>query len=257
MVRTVDHALKLLFAIAEARDSEVTLTGLSKQFDLPKASVLRLLRTLEQHGLIVRDEKRKIGLGFSVLGLADAFQRHVALGPLSLPHLRWLRDATGETTTLQIALGFERACIQQVESLEEVKWSAELGQRFPLFVGAAGKVLLAFQPEEETRTILPKLVVQASALQWPFDLDAFKRALEDVRRKGYAISINETRMGPSAVAAPVRNHAGRVVAAMAAIGPVDRLPKKRLVELGPVVIQAADALATCGRVRMFAGNSPQ
>lgn len=240
MVQAVDNALRVLFAVADGSGGEVTLTSLSQRLGLPKANVLRFLRDLENHGLIARDEERKVSLGFSVLKLAVAFERGAAIGAMSLPYLRWLCNASGETAALQIALGAKRACIEQVETTAEVKWAVELGRRFPLASGAAGKVLLAFQPEKVQEALLKSFAADKSHAG--VSVAALKRALKGVHRDGYAISVNEMRLGASAVAAPVWDHAGRVVAAITTVGPADRLPEKRLLELAGLVVQAANSL---------------
>ena len=240
MVQAVDNALRVLFAVAEGAGDDVTLTGIAQSLGLPKANVLRFLRDLERHGLVARDDERKVTLGFAILKLASAFQRHAAVGAKSLPYLKWLCDASGETAALQIALGAERACIEQVETTAEVKWAVELGRRFPLASGAAGKVLLAYQPEKVQQAVI-KFVAEKK-LPPGLTVAALKRALEDVHRDGYAVSVNELRLGSSAVAAPVRDHAGRVVAAITTVGPADRLPEKRLRELAGLVVQASNSL---------------
>jgi DNA-binding IclR family transcriptional regulator len=188
MARAVDNALRVLFAVAAGNEGDVTLTSLSQSLAMPKANVLRCLRDLESHGLVVRDPERKVTLGFSVLELSSSFQRRASIGPMSLPYLQRLCDASGETAALQIALGCERACIEQVETKAEVKWAVELGRRFPLAGGAAGKVLLAYQPETVKQMVMKS--VAEGRFYSGLTVPALRRALDGVNRDGFAISIN-------------------------------------------------------------------
>lgn len=243
IIKSVDHAMNVLFAVAASRGENITLSSIGHQVGLPLANVLRFLRTLERHGLVVRNEKREVMLGFGAMALGAAFQPGAAIGPISVTYLRQLRDITGETTALQVALGNERACIQQVVSNADVKWAVEPGRRFPLITGAAGKVLTAFLPDEERRTIIDRASRQSAELRTTSDLAAFNRELASVRRDGFALSIDGTVIGASAVAAPVRDHTGRVVAAMTVAGPTDRLPRTRLLKLARHLVSSASRLS--------------
>jgi DNA-binding IclR family transcriptional regulator len=243
VAKTVDNALAVLFAVADETEEEVTLTGIARKLGMPKANVLRFLAGLEEYGLIVREKDRSIQLGFGVLALADAFHARVPLARRSLPHLRWLRDATGETAALQIVLGTERSCIQQIESPADIRWAVPVGRRYPIASGAAGKVLMAFMGEAERDALLKQERYRPLTAKSLPDLASFKRALAEVRRSGYALSDNETRMGASAAAAPVRDHFGTVVAAMTVAGPSERVFAGRLQELAGLVVQAANALS--------------
>ncbi len=243
MSKVVESALSVLFAVAEETVAEITLTGIAQRLSMPKANVLRCLADLEKFGLIVRDDDRSVRLGFGVLTLGRAFHDRMPLAQRSLPHLRLLRDATGETAALQIALGAERSCIQQIESPADVKWAVPMGRRFPIASGAAGKVLLAFMPEDARKALLNKREYRPLTSKSIPSLAAFEQALEDVRRSGYALSEDETRLGGSAAAAPVFDDTGAVVAAITVAGPSDRVVPARLPDLARSVVRAGEALS--------------
>ena len=243
VAKAVRNALSVLFAIAEMSEGDTTLTRIARQLGLPKASVLRILVDLEAQGLIVRDAERSIQLGFSVLTLASAFHTKVPLAQRCLPHLRRLRDQTEETAALQIILGQQRSCIQQVESASDVRWAVPVGRSYPIASGAAGKVLLAYTEETRRDALLGGEAYKPLTARSKPDLGSFKAEMEDVRRQGYALSENETRMGASAAAAPVRDNTGAVVAAMTVAGPSDRVTPARLRILAKSVVAAANKLS--------------
>jgi DNA-binding IclR family transcriptional regulator len=220
------------------------LAALAKTVGLPKSTILRLLRSLERRNLVVRGVQGESSLGIGVLVLSAAFHGHLDLRRRSVPHLRWLRDATGETSSLQVAVGMELTCIERVESKFELKWVTEIGRRWPLCSGAAGKVLVGCLPQAQRDAILrgvklPRLTGRSIA-----DRRRFGHVLDGVRAQGYAVSVDETVMGAAGIAAPVWNGDGRVVAALAIAGPSSRFAPKHIRPLAKAAVAAAQALSS-------------
>jgi DNA-binding IclR family transcriptional regulator len=243
MSKSAARALDVLFAMAEIEGGPTTLTGLAERVRLPKSTTLRLLEGLEQRGLIARTMDGRLTLGFRVLALADAFHRNIDLGRRSVPYLRMLRDATKETAALFVALGLERACIERVQSESNLQWVEEVGRRFPLCSGSTGKVLTAFLPEEELDALLMRTRLPLLTPRSITSPSVFRKELERVRKDGYALSFEEAIPGVSGVSAPVRDHHGRVVAAMTFAGPSWRMTRERLIELSAIIVKRADALS--------------
>lgn len=241
--KATDRALDILFALARAPEGGVTLSALAREVRLPKSTTVRLLANLEHHGLATRTAGRRLIVGFATLYLAEAFHRHIDLGRRSRGFLRALRDKTRETAALYVALGDERACIEKVESDSDIKWVAEIGKRFPLLSGSPGKVFAAYASPAERAALLATARLRRLTPHSITEARAFEREVARVRRQGYALSINETVLGASAVAAPVRDRTGRVIAVLTVAGPSMRLPRTRLVALSGTVMKTAAALS--------------
>jgi len=233
-VRAVERALDILLVFTE--HTSLGLTEIAEKVGLHKSTVHRLLASLEGKGFLVRDvATEKYRLGFRVWELsAQLSGQSDDPGTLLLPEMERLRDLVGETISLYIREGNERIRIQAVQSHQAIRRVAPLGARLPLYVGASSKVLLAYEDEAVRNEIM-------SRPDWPASVDraAFLRGLEDIRRIGYATSVEEREPGAAAVAAPILTNGGRLAAALAVSGPSNRLHLERMREIAPQVMEVA------------------
>ena len=127
--------------------------------------------------------------------------------------MRQIRDETNESVTLYIALNAkQRLCVERVQSTNGLSRIVNVGDVFPIERGAPGKVLLAFQD--------PALLPADCAV--PF------AELEKIRSLGYAISYAEREAGVSAVAAPIFNQYGQIVASLSISGPSFRYEQENM-----------------------------
>ena len=232
-VRAVDRALDILLCFTRAAD--LTLTEISQRVGLHKSTVHRLLASLEGKGFVVRDpvtEKYKVG--YRVWELTANIAGSDDPASLFLPEMERLRDQLGETVSLYIRDGLERIRIQSVQSNQEIRRVAPVGARMPLYVGASSKVLLAF----EEPAVLEQVLQDPN---WPENInrEAFIKQLEDIRRDGYATSVGEREQGAAAIAAPVVNRSGRLVAALSVSGPENRWTLPVMRQHAPMIREAA------------------
>ena len=219
-VRAVDRALDILLCFAKA-EGGLSLSDISREVGLHKSTVHRLLTSLQKKGFVRRHtDSDKYLLGWSVLELLSNLYQSNELASVVLPEMTHLRDATGETVSLYIRSGKERLRIQSVESNAPVRNVATIGKTYPLYIGASGKVLLAYASSEFVEEVLAD-----STLPPDFDRENLRSQLEQVRNDGYAVSIQERDDGASAIAAPIfgRNH--EFVAALSVSGPVTRFSR--------------------------------
>ncbi len=232
-VRAVERALDILLCFTEA--AEWSLTEISAKTGLHKSTVYRLLTSLEGKGFVVRDAGTdKYRLGFRIWELSAGLPQSDDPAAALLPEMERLRDQLGETVSLYIRDGKERVRIQAVQSQQAIRRVAPIGARLPLNVGASSKVLIAFaEPDLQERII--------GELEWasPEERDAFIRQLGEIRRNGYATSVEEREPGAAAVSAPIFNRANKLVAALAVSGPANRLTPEKMKEHAPVIMEAA------------------
>jgi DNA-binding IclR family transcriptional regulator len=237
-VRAVERALDVLLCFTT--DSELGLTDIAGRVSLHKSTVHRLLATLESKGFVVRDAvTEKYRLGLRIWELAASLSRSDDPAVLWLPEMERLRDLLGETVSLYLRDGRERIRIQAVQSRQAIRRVAPVGVRLPLYVGASGKVLIAFAEPE----------VQAEILQdpaWPASIDRglFAAQLEDIRRNGYAISVEEREAGAAAVSAPIFNRSKQLVAALSVSGPSNRFTPDVMRACVPQILEAANRMGT-------------
>lgn len=137
---------------------------------------------------------------------------------IAAPVLRKLRTDTGETTTLSVLVGRERIYLDQYESPQEVKTVVEIGPQFALHSGASSRAILAFLGESFELEAADQLALIIPTLE----IDQFRLWLADVRRNGYAVSLNERNIGAASVAAPIFDSAGNVLGSISSSGPIER-----------------------------------
>ena len=112
----------------------------------------------------------------------------------------------------------------------------------PIHAISGGKVMMAYLPDERLHQILARRLERYTE-QTITDPARMRDELEQVRRMGYGIAEEELETGLSAVAAPIWNHEGQVVAIISVSGPSFRLPTERLMELGIATKQTADKIS--------------
>lgn len=235
-VRAVERALDILLCFS-GTETELGLSDIAKRIGLHKSTVHRLLASLESKGFIRRHPATdKYRLGWSVLELVSNVYQSDDLSSIVLPEMTRLRDLLGETISLYIRSGHERIRIQAVESNQPVRRVANIGKRLPLYVGASGKVLLAFG-EESVEEYL-----QSAQIPPEINLEEFRQHIERIRSKRYAISIEERELGAAAVSAPIFSRNGKLVAALSVSGPVDRFTPEAVERFSQAVKQSADIL---------------
>jgi DNA-binding IclR family transcriptional regulator len=236
-VQSVDRAVTILEILA--RDGEAGVTEVARELGVHKSTASRLLAALDRRELVAQDTARgRFRLGVGLVRLAGAVGRGLDLVQESRPVCRALALEAGETVNLAILSGRDALYLDQVAgpaALSPHNWA---GQRIPLHATSDGKVLLAYLPEAElTEALAPPLArftertVTAAA-----DLAC---VLSEVRRQGYATAVEELEAGLTAVAAPVRNAEGVVVASISASGPSFRIPAGRIPVLAASVRRAA------------------
>jgi DNA-binding IclR family transcriptional regulator len=240
-VQSVDRAVAILEILA--RDGEAGVTEVARELGVHKSTASRLLAALDRRELVAQDTSRgKFRLGVGLLRLAGAAGRGLDLVQESRPVCRALAQEVGETVNLAILSGRAALYLDQVAgpaALSPHNWA---GQRIPLHATSDGKVLLAYLPEAELAERLATPLARFTDRTITAAAD-FARLLAEVRRQGYGTAVEELEAGLTAVAAPVRNAEGTVVASISASGPSFRIPPDRIPALASSVRLAAAAVS--------------
>jgi DNA-binding IclR family transcriptional regulator len=193
----------------------------AERLAISPSTAYRLMKNMAAHGLLEYDTDG-YRLGVVLLHLGARVAEALDLNSLARPHVKWLRDETSENAELHLLHGITRVPVEVLVSPQNLRPMGQVGVPFPVHVGASSKVLLAWLPEDERRS-LSLASHRADADGRPFDPEAWERKLLETRERGWAESHGERESGVSAIAAPVRNHNGAVVAAMVVSGPSTRL----------------------------------
>src|SRR5215213_3807773 len=241
-VRSVDRAAALLIALGESQ-GEAGVTELARRLGLHKSTASRLLATLQKRGLVEQDEESgKYRLGLVVIRLAERAERTLDLRSIAMPELDRLARATRETTGLGVLDGDQLLTVAQADGPNLVAVGDWTGRWVPLHSVAGGKVLLASLPEREILRLVRRGLDRFTD-RTITDLEPLLEELARVRRRGYATAFGEYDTGLNAIAAPVHDARGQVIAAVDVWGPAFRVTPRRVPELAQQVREAAGAIS--------------
>jgi len=219
---------------------DMSLAELSRASGLNKTTTHRLLRALQSEALVDRNPATStysLGAGLMALGVqalaSSDLRRRVR------PVLRSLARDTGETATLEVPFENSMLILDEVAGSHVLGSAGNIGTRWPIHATSTGKVWLAFDDsgidrlDQELKPLTSKTVVLKSE---------FQPQLAEIRRRGYAITIDELEEGFSAVATIIRGVLGDVQGALSIGGPTQRLTAARRAELGNSLCRAAQRL---------------
>ena len=238
-----------------ARDGEAGVTEVARELAVHKSTASRLLAALDRRELVAQDTARgKFRLGVGIVRLAGAASQKLDVVQESRPVCRALAQQVGETVNLAILSGRDALYLDQVAgpaALSPHNWA---GQRIPLHATSDGKVLLAYLSEAELNACLAPPLARFTD-RTITAVAEFSELLAEVRRRGFATAVEELEAGLTAIAAPVRNAEGNVIASISASGPSFRIPAERIPALAGAVRRAAAEALPPPRVARPLGSS--
>jgi len=241
-VQSVDRAAAILEILA--RDGEAGVTEVARELGVHKSTASRLLAALDRRELVTQDAARgRFRLGVGIVRLAGAASARLDVVQESRPVCRALAQQLGETVNLAILSGREALYLDQAAgpaALSPHNWA---GRRIPLHATSDGKVLLAYLPEAELAACLTPPPLARFTERTVTAAAQFPALLAEVRSRGFATAVDELEAGLTAIAAPVRNAEGTVIASVSASGPSFRIPAVRIPVLAAAVRRAADEVS--------------
>jgi IclR family acetate operon transcriptional repressor len=220
-VQSVERAFTLLEALARA-GGRLALSELAERSSLSLGTVHRLLATLVLRGYVRQDADRRYALGTALLPLGDAATR--LLGSWAQPYLAELVEASGETANLAVLEDDRIVYVAQAPGRHRMRMFTEVGRRVLPHSTAVGKVLLAWQAEENVRRVVRRFGLPAHTPHTVTTAEAFAAELRQVRRLGWAVDDEEEELGVRCLAVPVGPGAA-AVAAVSISAPASRLSR--------------------------------
>jgi DNA-binding IclR family transcriptional regulator len=241
-IQSVGRAVTILEAIAESPE-ELGVTELGRRLGVHKATASRLLSTLAERDLVERNPATdRYRLGFGLIRLAVVAGGRLDLVREARPVLERLAEDTGETVNLAALEADEVVHLDQISAPRPIVTVNWVGRRTPLHGTSNGKVLLAYLPDAERRRLLARPLERLTA-RTIVDRRALESELAEVRVRGYAWTKEELEVGLNAVAAPVRDGTGRVIAAVSVSGPAYRLRAGTMKRVGRAAVSAAEEIS--------------
>jgi DNA-binding IclR family transcriptional regulator len=228
---SVDKALRALLYLGTTDEGGLSLTRLSDELKLNKASLHRTLSALRHRGFVEQDSSGTYRLGGAVLALADLYVRHESLSSILHEGLVSLCAKVNETCHLGVLMGEQIIYIDKVEPQRAIRVWSEIGWRGPAVTTALGRAIMCQKV----------LDFQSFAAQFPGavpqrtvhtckSLQKVWRELVEARKRGYATEEQENELGVACLSAAVLR-GGNAIAAISITAPVERMGQRRYPEL--------------------------
>ncbi|MBO2945463.1 IclR family transcriptional regulator [Paenibacillus sp. F411] len=207
-----------------------SVTELSQRLSISSNSVFRIMKELEDKKFI---QKNPLDSSYQLTGklyyLGSSIGNRIALKNIAEASMLLLRDYTRETTLLTKLGSLGRTLVvDQLESLEPIKFLSTVGLEYPSHTSAMGKCLLAFSPPSVLEQYLEHnelTPVTSSSIAHPSRL---KEQLEQIRETGYATDMEESCEGLRCLGAPIFNAVGEIEGAIGISGPIFRMSKDHM-----------------------------
>ncbi|GAB5077527.1 IclR family transcriptional regulator [Arthrobacter sp. AD-310] len=238
-MRSLSRAMEV-FAELQRAERPQRLSDLARACGMSLPTTLRILRVLQDFGMVSQTDK-SYRIGPAVLPAAKSFLENDPLVVASRPVLQQLASQTGLTASLYTRLGFERLVLARLDGKAPLRYDLPLGKRLPLTAGAAGKILIASEPEE----VLEQIV--AAAIAAGHENSTF--TLEELRSRlpedgaGYSYSADERANGVLSVAVAVPNRGGKPTESISLTSPIEVATEDSLKACVPELKRAAGRLS--------------
>lgn len=233
------RAVRLL-KLFTAERPELTLAEVSRLAGLNKTTTHRLLQALHSEGLLDRDAGSRVyRLGTVLMALGAQALAADSLRRKARPLLTQLAKETGETATLEVRMDDTMLILDEVAGGHLLAAGGNVGTRWPMHATSTGKVLMAFDEAgtarlgERLTPLTARTITERARLEEQFG---------DIRRRGFAETVDELEDGFSGVGAVIRRRTGEILGALSICGPTQRMTDSRRARLGATLCAAAGQL---------------
>jgi DNA-binding IclR family transcriptional regulator len=207
-----------LLSAFDAGHSVLSLSELGRRCGLPLTTTHRLVGELVRAEFLERDEDGRYRIGLRLWSIATSASRAAALREATLPYLQRLYEVTHENVQLAVLDGTEAVYVERISGQESVHVVTRVGARLPVHATGVGLVLLAYAPSDVQDRVLRAPLARFTRYTLT-DPRRIRRVLASVRREGVVVSDRQIETISASVAAPVRDRAGQVVAAVSVVVP--------------------------------------
>lgn len=233
----------ILTELARA-EPDIGISDLSRAVGIAKSAIHRIVSVLVDEGFVVVDaESHRYTLGPAAVHLGIAALARSSIRERGARYLREMRDRTGETTTLALLLGTHRSYVEQAEGIHAVRNVLKIGLLQPLHMGSNGKAILAFLPARTRDEIIAAAGTIRCVDGRVISKSSLVAELAAIRRRGYAISVQELVPDANSVSAPVFDGSSQVVGCLGISGVISRQSMRDLHAFGTIVRDAAERLS--------------
>jgi DNA-binding IclR family transcriptional regulator len=242
-VQVLDRVFDLIDALAGSEPLR-SLNDLCEAVALHKSTTHRLMQSLEARRYVERSPSgNEYRLGLRLFELGTKAVSRLSYVEMARPHLDRLARESGEAAHLGILRQGEMVSLIHAAGGQALHMPSTVGRRTPVHCSSQGKVMLASLPDHAAEEIVREKGLEALTPKTISSLARFRQELKRVRMRGYAVDDEEFERGLRCIGCAVRDHSGRVIAAISIAGPVFRVSRERIPELGAMVMRAAEDIS--------------
>ena len=242
-IKSTLKSLKLL-ELFTPRRKEWSIPDMIAGLGYHKSSIQRIVSTLEGEGFLKRVHSNRgvYCLGPQILFLGGVADMSTDLRSIARPIMGRLVERIQETSYLCVLEGNECLYVEKVECSQPIQIIHAVGKRNPLHCTGVGKALMTGMTEKEIRKISSEKGLKSFTPHTITRVDRLLQEIEQIRKRGVAYDLEELDPGVKCIAAPIRNHSGRVVAAISISGPAQRFTAKVFPRFEKEVMASARAI---------------
>lgn len=201
----------------------VRVSDVARTLQLPKATVFRILFTLQEIGYARKDPVSRAYVSVSGTGWLNHDEARETLRRAARPHMEKLLTRFEQTVNLGVLEREQVLYTEMLEGLRSIRMAANINTYAPVHATALGKAMLAFLHPMEAEEILLKRARPKLTSKTITSVRALLKEFRRIREQGFAIDNEETEKGARCVAAPIFNSQGRPIGAMSISGPVSHI----------------------------------
>ncbi|MGX1738264.1 IclR family transcriptional regulator [Corynebacterium flavescens] len=236
-----ERVAALLFAF-KANGEPRSVSELARAVGREKTQVSRMLKSMEQGGLVVQDpQSKRYTLAWGLRVLAGSAGNNV-LARVCVPALRKLVAYTGEGALLSVQESTQSLTVLREESHQSLQAGGWVGRRSPLHCTASGRALLFDSADDEVDFLTRRDIGRSEyGTRTPGDLSTLLERLRNERERGYSVASEEVEIGLTSIGVPVRDSFGTIVGAINVSGPTSRL-RAHKEDTGGLLLRTAHAV---------------
>ncbi len=236
----IERALNVIEYMA-AYQKDLPFSQILADLKIPRQSLVRILNTLCDRGIIGRTEQKGFyRLGMKLLYMGTRLKDKISLRAVAWPFMDELSRLTNKTIELSILDQDQLICIEQIQGNEGVNLYSRVGSVYPyLHAVSVGKIYLAHMNQTKRGQILERIGLPKVAKNTISDSQVLERDLETIVKQGYAFEDQELRTGVRRVAAPIYDYMDELAGCISIAAPIFSFKMNFKHRLGKMAVEAA------------------
>lgn len=225
ILQSVDNTLQVIELLSQ--NTDIGVAEISRELGLGKATVFRILTTLENRNFVKKDGLAKYQLGVKFAFFGSIVQEQFDYVSEIRPFLIELRDTFNETAHTAMIDGENIVFVDKVLAKSTIQMSSKIGAKLPAYCTGTGKVLLAQKSFEEINKYLSEVELNELTRYTITSKEELKERLIKIKEDGYGSDIEESEVGLVCFAVPVYDYTNKVVLAISISGPAERMRQNK------------------------------